>query len=57
VARTSVSAPTSRAWRRRRRSALSFGGTSSLELAVRDDELAYGPSLFRVLGALPVTLA
>ena len=26
-----------------------------IELAVRYDELAYGPSLFRVLAALPVT--
>jgi cytochrome P450 len=31
--------------------------TESLELAVREDELAYGASLFRVLAALPVTLA
>jgi cytochrome P450 len=32
-------------------------GTTSLELAVREDELAYGASLFRVLAALPVALA
>lgn len=31
--------------------------TSSLELAVPEGELAYGASLFRVLAALPVTLA
>ena len=31
--------------------------TTSLELAVREDELAYGASLFRVLAALPVALA
>ena len=31
--------------------------TASLELAVREDELAYGASLFRVLAALPVALA
>jgi len=32
-------------------------GTASLDLAVREDELAYGASLFRVLAALPVALA
>ena len=31
--------------------------TASLELAVREDELAYSASLFRVLAALPVALA
>jgi cytochrome P450 len=32
-------------------------GTTSLELAVREDELAYGASLFRVLASLPVAVA